>query len=517
MDSILSVTAQNAARVAVRDREREWTYAGLENLVAGLTAGLQREGFGPQTLLAVALPHRVEQLAVHLAAFRLGIPLVRLDASYAPPQLAYCLRLTQPRGMITDQSLAGVLAKTEIPHSVASIWMVGGGVEASRDFAELLETPGVPAAEAVVSDLEPAALATITFTSGTTARPRGVVHTRQAVEAALTRNRGLLQPTAEDVVLVRAPLHSQVGLLIQSLPTLAVGGQIELHSEKEVDAYVAALRRGPAKTVIADNPSMLLKLFRHPHVTTVELERLRWILSGGDWVSRRLRTLVHEITGRDVAVIYGLTEVGLVSCRGKSTPDQSPMSVGRPLPDTAISIRDGAGDAVPPGASGQIWVRTSSQMSEYWQAPELTGTVMTTDGWIATGDVGSWCPTGELILEGRQKDMMVRGAYKVSPLEVEAVLLLHPAVQEVGVTGVTLTTSEGDNQEILACVVLRDGFEPRPSEADLRQLAAERLSALMVPDRVRFVRRLPLHPTGKLDRGRLWVLAEADDLDSLSV
>jgi long-chain acyl-CoA synthetase len=108
------------------------------------------------------------------------------------------------------------------------------------------------------------------------------------------------------------------------------------------------------------------------------------------------------------------------------------------------------------------------------------------------------------------KHIICRGSKKVSPLEVEAALLMHPAIREVGVTGV----SGGDaGERIEAFVILRENFEPRPSEIDLRELARERLAAYMVPDRVHFVRRLPMHPTGKLDRGRLWLMGEVSEFD----
>jgi acyl-CoA synthetase (AMP-forming)/AMP-acid ligase II len=255
---------------------------------------------------------------------------------------------------------------------------------------------------------------------------------------------------------------------------------------------------------------MLMQLFRHPELGTLDFSRLRWLLSGGDFVPQRLRVMARELVGRDVAAAYGLTEAGLVACQTIHGAPQAGETVGPPVPETEVAIAGESGGTLDVPQPGQILVRSKSQMSSYWEAPELTQSVLDKDGWIATGDVGLRTATGELLLQGRMKHIICRGSKKVSPLEVEAALLMHPAIREVGVTGV----SGGDaGERIEAFVILRENFEPRPSENDLWELARERLAAYMVPDRVHFVRRLPMHPTGKLDRGRLWMMGEVSEFD----
>jgi acyl-coenzyme A synthetase/AMP-(fatty) acid ligase len=455
------------------------------------------------------LPNRIEQLALHLAAFRLGVPLVRLSASYAPPQIAYCLRQTQPRGLVVDGRLAAILAQSEIPDSVRRIWNLGNETGSTADFAELLHF----SADTEIVEYHPDEVATITFTSGTTARPKGVIHSRAAVGWAVAKSMKLLGLGAEDVTAIRMPLHYQVGLLVQCLPTLVAGGRVELLQGDSAAVYVAALQRPPAKTVIFDSPTLLMQLFRHEELRSLNFTGVRWLLSGGDFVPQRLQVMARELVGRDVAVAYGLTEAGLVACRINGSPTHSITSVGSLLSETEVRIADDLGRDVRPGDSGQIFVRSQSEMSGYWEAPELTHSVLTRDGWIATGDVGFRGSDGELVLHGRIKEIIVCDGKKISPLEVEAALMMHPAVREVGVTGVTDVADENHGVRVEAFVILRDNFEPCPSEVDLRKLAAERLAAYMVPERIHFVRRLPLHPTGKLDRRRLWMSAESGNFD----
>jgi long-chain acyl-CoA synthetase len=506
LSSILHVDSDRAGRVAVTCSGREWTYQALDELVQRLSAGLRRSGFGPRTLLAALLPNRVEQLALHLAAFRVGVPLVRLNAGYAAPQLEYCLQQTQPLGLVADSRLGEIVAATKLPASLRQIWSVGGPFEFGADLEELLT--GSPEREVI--EHSPDLMATITYTSGTMARPKGVVHSRAAIGWAVAKSAALLGHRPEDVTLVRLPLHYQVGLLVQALPTLVAGGRVELLRGDSAEVYIEGLRRPPAKTMIFDSPTMLMQLFRHHELGTLDFSRLRWILSGGDFVPLRLRVMARELLGRDVAAAYGLTEAGLITCQTTPRTPQAAETVGPPVPETEIAIAgemSGAPDALAPG---QIMVRSKSQMSHYWDAPELTQSVIDRDGWIATGDVGRRTATGELLLQGRLKHIICRGSKKVSPLEVEAALLMHPAICEAGVTGV----SGGEaGERIEAFVILRENFEPVPSESDLRELARERLAAYMVPDRVHFVRRLPMHPTGKLDRGRLWMMGEVSEFD----
>lgn len=506
LSSILEPHRERDDRVAVWCSGVEWTYRALDDLVSRLAAGLRQAGFGPRTLLATILENRIEQLALHLAAFRLGIPLVRLNANYAVPQILYCLRRTLPAGLIAEARISGLLADAELPESVRHVWSVDSGGDSAPAFAELLQA----GRDAEIDEHPPEAAATITFTSGTTARPKGVIHSRAALGWAVAKGLTLLELGADEVVPVRMPIHYQIGLLIQTLPTLIVGGRVELLCGAPTAAYVAALQRPPRKTLLFDSPTVLMDLFRQPEVGTLDLGAVRRLLAGGDFVPARLRAMARELAGLEVSMAYGLTEAGLVACQPARERREAGGSVGFPLPETQIRIVGEAGVDAPRGEAGQVFVRTASQMSQYWMMPELTESVLTADGWIATGDLGSLSVDGELLFHGRLKEIIVRDSSKISPIEVEAALLAHPGVRQAAVVGVSDAVH---GEEVQAFVVLRENFEPLPSESDVRCLAAERLAPYMVPERVRFVARLPYHPSGKLDRAGLRLLAELNEIE----
>lgn len=506
LSSLLQVIRERAGRIAVSCYGKDWTYEELESLVARLSAGLLHAGFGPQTLLATMIPNCVEQLALHLAALRVGVPLVRLNTSYVAPQLAYCLRQTQPLGLIADASFAHMLTEAAISVAPDYVWLIGPPVAPFRNFSELLDA----GSESNIADLNPETMATITFTSGTTDRPKGVLHSRAAVGWAVAKSLALLKYRADDVTLVRLPLNYQIGLFLQTLPTLVAGGRVELLRGASAGVYAEALRRPPKKTILFDAPTTLLELMRHPERSTFDFTAVRWLLAGGDFVPHRLRVMARNLTGCEVSAAYGLTEAGLVTCQTDHLKAQPIQSIGRPAPATRIRIRGETGSESACGDPGAILVQSGSQMSAYWQMPDLTERVVAPDGWIDTGDVGAQRPDGQLDFLGRRKEIIVRDGFKISPFEVEAVLVAHPGVWQAGVTGVS---DDDHGERVEAFVVLRENFEPSPSEFDLRDLASEQLAAYMIPERIRFVTRLPFLPSGKLDRARLRLLAELDHFD----
>jgi long-chain acyl-CoA synthetase len=261
--------------------------------------------------------------------------------------------------------------------------------------------------------------------------------------------------------------------------------------------------------MIFDSPTVLMDLFRQPALESLDFGAIRQLLSGGDFVPGRLRVMARDLAGLEVSMAYGLTEAGLVACQPAGEQRDCDTSVGVPTPGTELRIVDDSGREVGCGEPGQILVRSKSQMSGYWQMPELTESVLSGEGWIATGDLGSRRSDGQLEFRGRLKEIIVRDSLKISPLEVEAALLTHPGVRQAGVTGVS-DAVHGEHAE--AFVVLRENFEPRPSERDLASLAAERLCPYMVPERIHFVKKLLYHASGKLDRAGLRLLAELDEI-----
>jgi len=223
---------------------------------------------------------------------------------------------------------------------------------------------------------------------------------------------------------------------------------------------------------------------------------VRAAVSAGESLPRGLGERVAEMLGAPVLEQIGSTEAGHAFC-ANSFAHNHPGTVGRPVPGFEVELRDRAGDPVPDGAEGELWVRGPTVTPGYLNRPEETERTLV-GGWLATHDRALREPDGTYRHLGRADDMEMVGGITVSPLEVEAVLRTHPAVKEVAVAAVTDGTGAG---RLRAFVV---PTTPVPDggglQDELIQLARERLAAFKVPRSVSLVPSLPRTPTGKLRR-----------------
>lgn len=495
---LLPCLEKHGDKIALSHPDGQICYAELARRVKGLAGYLLESGFGPDQALATALPNGVDQVVAHLAAFVAGVPIVRLNATFAPAQTAHCLKTFTPRGLVATPGQLATLASEITLDQVRPIVAGTSGGNLPLGCGAPQSVPCTPVHAA------PGDIATITFTSGTTARPKGVIHSRKAVASAIRRAGELMRFGCGDVVVLRMALYGQLGMMVQCLPALLAGAQVELACGPPSDAYHQALTTGPDKTVVVDVPSVLAEVMRHPHLSSCRFGSLRRVVVGGDFVPPRLQVRAKQVRGDYISVAYGMTEVGLISILEPDHGEFPGGLVGFPLPDTEIRVVDDNGCDLPPGQMGDILVRTSSAFDGYWGQVELTRSVLLAGGWVATGDIGQLEPSGMLRLLGRRKEMLVHQGWKIAPVEVETVLQAHPGVHQAAIAGV------GDCRESLrmeAFVVLRENFEPCPSREDLLELASARLAKYMVPDQIHFVRRLPAFPSGKLDRERLAMIS----------
>ncbi len=500
LSELLIQIASHGHRVAIVHDGESLSYIGLMHKVSFFAEHLLTNGFGETRPLATALPNGNEQVIVHLGAFLAGVPLIRLRPTAPPPQLHHCLKTIQTHGLIASDEILESIDEEYHPEILIRLdWFDN----LARTSSLSPDGEGKMASFPKVSENQ---IACVTFTSGTTARPKGVIHSRRAVANAIKRTIDILEYSPDDVVFVRTALYAQIGMIVQALPALVVGAMVELSTLDPVGAYRNAFRTEPKKTLLFDAPSILSDLMRTQEVTGIGMDRLRAIWAGGDFITPRIQARTFAISGRYISVAYGMTEVGLISVLHSDNEHPEGGLVGFPLPDTEIRIVDDYGNILACNQKGHIQVKTSSSFDGYWNLPDLTKSVLGPDGWISTGDIGKIDDTGKLHLLGRHKEMIVINGFKVAPIEVETVLLSHPGVQHSVVVGTD--TGEG-KVKIEAFVILREGFEPCPSREDLLELASERLEKFMVPSEVYFVRRLPYFPTGKIDRERLMMISLA--------
>jgi long-chain acyl-CoA synthetase len=347
--------------------------------------------------------------------------------------------------------------------------------------------------------------ALITFTSGTTGQPKGVVLSHAAIVGKLGANNSVLHFGVGTRTLLVLQITFSFGMWV-SLLTLTRGGWLHLEEKFETRRFLAVLAAGRI-TDVALVPTMIRALLASAGEADLYrqvaglggLRHVTRLLTGGEnlgpVLGQRLNALFPQAALID---IYGLTETA-TSDFFLLPQDQVRYAgcIGRPGPGIVYRLADDQGRLVSQGERGELQIRTPYLMNGYLDAPDLTAQALC-EGFFRTGDIARERDSGVVELVGRSKELISRGGNKVSPLEIEHVLAGHSAVAEALATGVPDPVL---GERIHAMVVLRGGSSV--TEAELGAWAAERLDRYKLPDRIHFGSQLPQGPTGKSDRNRL--------------
>jgi malonyl-CoA/methylmalonyl-CoA synthetase len=361
---------------------------------------------------------------------------------------------------------------------------------------------GAPPADTTVFDRAPAEHpAFVIFTSGTTGPPKGVVLPRRAVASNLDALARAWAWTSDDVVAHALPLFHVHGLILGVLGPLRLGGTVH-HLGRFSPAAVADALRGPA-TMLFGVPTMYHRLAEQAAVdpaVAAALAGARLLVSGSAALAVPDHERIAAVTGQRVVERYGMTET-LMSCAVRADQERRPGSVGPPLDGVSVRLVDDDGRIVAAGdndSMGEIVVRGQNLFTGYLNCPEATAEVMR-DGWFHTGDLATRDPDGYLRIVGRRAtDLIKSGGYKIGAGEIENVLLGHPGVREVAVTG----APDADlGERVVAWVVPNPSG--RPSVDELADLVATQLAPHKRPREVHFLEQLPHNEMGKVTKRAL--------------
>jgi len=462
------------------------------------TALATRYGVGKGDRVGILAANGPDWVIAFWAAQCLGAIPVGYNAWWAPPEIAYGLEHTAPTVVIADAKRAALLAETgtDIPVLTmdddlpALITEFGGG-----------EIPNTP-----VGEDDPAV---ILYTSGTSGRPKGVVHSQRNMVAISDYHRftdAMLaafagQPPSDAPsdrrYLVTAPLFHIASLHNLVIPRLVTGAAAVFpHGAFEVGRVLNLVERERV-TNWAAVPTMASRLLDHD-VSQHDLSSLGALsLNSAPSSPALLASLREKIPSLQFALTtsYGLTESGTAAT--VATPLDlvaDDASVGRPIFGVAVEIRDAEGAVVPDGEEGEICIRSPYVMLGYWNDEAATAKAIDSARWLRSGDFGT-VTDGRLTVSGRRTDLILRGGENVYPTEIENVLSEHPAVAECAVFGV----AHPDLGQEVAAVVVAEPGAVEPDE--LRDFVAARLAYFKVPARWRFTTEaLPRNATGKVTR-----------------
>jgi len=476
-------------------QRRRWTYAELlaeaEQAARALTAR-----FAPGERVAVWAPNLPEWVILEFAAGLAGLVLVTVNPALRPAELAYVLNQSGAAGIFLVPEFRSPMAEflAEVRPEVPAL----REVVFFTDWAAFLSTAP---AEAVLPEVKADDIAQIQYTSGTTGFPKGAeLHHRGLTNnARFYAERLGLRPG--EVYVNPMPLFHTAGCgmgVLGAVQSLAVDVPVLAFDP----ALVLELIEAERGTVFGGVPTMMIAMLGHPDFERRDLSCLRAAMSGGAPVPAELVRRVEARLGVRFSIVFGTTECSPLLTQVK--PDDSAQdraeTLGTPLPQTEIKIADIAtGGQVPVGQVGELFARGYLVMRGYHDAPEATAAAIDAEGWYHTGDLASLDGRGYLRIEGRIKDMIIRGGENIYPREIEHALFDHPAVAEAVVIGVPDQTWG----EVVAAFVRPVPGQPRPAPEELRAHCRERLAPYKTPEHWVFVDAFPMTPSGKIQKYKL--------------
>jgi malonyl-CoA/methylmalonyl-CoA synthetase len=414
--------------------------------------------------------------------------------------VAVPLAVSHPRAeiehVLTDSGAAAIIADAVHRSRIEELASIHG--------LRIVDAPASPAQASGPQDNGPAvdetSRALIVYTSGTTGKPKGVVHTHRSIHAQIEMLVEAWGWSSEDRALLVLPLHHVHGLVNVVCCALWCGARCDVLSRFDAQETMSRIEAG-SLTVFMAVPTVYARLIaahddappdRRARVTD-GCHRMRLMVSGSAALPVPTLERWRAVSGHVLLERYGMTELGMIL----SNPldgERRPGHVGTPLPGVEVRLVGDDGNTVPPGTQGEIHVRSPGLFLEYWQRPHDTRDAFR-DGWFRTGDIAILDNGAYRILGRRSVDILKSGGYKVSALEIEDVLRSHPAVADCAVVGLQ---DEELGERIAAAVIVRAG-ESVESEA-LRTWVRERLAPYKVPALVRTVADLPRNAMGKVTK-----------------
>lgn len=469
-------------------------WRSFSDSVAAVAGGLIHDlGLAPGDRVAIVMRNRPEYLVALYAIWHAGLVAVPVNARLHRDEIGFILDHSGSRVAFSDDEHAD-----DLHHLLGTVPNLQQVVVAASERWTRLTT----AAPVATADAHPTDPAWLFYTSGTTGRPKGATLThRNLLMASLSYFADIDPVHPQDAILHLAPLSHGSGLY--GLPHVAKGAVSVFTESAGLDgAEVAALLGRHPGTSFFAAPTMISKLVADQAISTCDRSNLKVIIYGGAPMYLADLQAALDVFGPRLAQIYGqgespmtITALSKADHADRAHPRwaQRMGSVGTARTDVEVLVVDDDGNPLPTGGIGEILVRGDVVMPGYWNEPQATAATLR-NGWLHTGDVGSFDEDGYLTLRDRSKDLIISGGMNIYPREVEETLLRHPGVQAVAVVG----RPDPTWGESVVAFIVADNPSAAPQPADLDRTCLDSIARYKRPKEYRFVDTLPTNNYGKV-------------------
>lgn len=487
---------------ADRDQPRRFSYREYGNLVARCAAALRGLGVGSGDIVAVQLPNWWEFVVVSLAANRIGAVVNPLMPIFREREMGYMLGFAESKVLVVpklfrgfDHAAMAYSLKADCPKLQHVIVVDGDG----DDSFDRLLLSGSARVEATPTqpELDPGAMAVVMFTSGTTGSPKGVMHTTNTLLACNRALAGRFGLVSDDVLLACSPLGHMTGYAAMMLLGISLGSTIVLQDVWEAKRGVQIMGDEGVTFTAASTP-FLADIVETVAAGAPRPPQLRNFLCAGAPIPPVLIERAARELGLKVCSLWGMTEsLSSTLTEPERAHEKSSKTDGRALEGVAVKVVDFDGQPLPAGQTGRLLVRGSQMFLGYYKRPDIQ--TFDAEGWFDSGDMAYADDEGYIRINGRTKDVLIRGGENVPVVEIEALLYKHPAVVGASLVGYP---DERLGERGCAFVVLRPGMDL--TLADVQAWMAEcKVAKQYWPERVEILDDLPRTPSGKVQKFKL--------------
>jgi long-chain acyl-CoA synthetase len=501
------------------------TYGEMDRYTDQLASYLQSlPGMSPGDRVAVMMPNVLQNPIAIFAILRAGFTVVNTNPLYTPRELSHQLNDSGARVIIVMENFCHTLDKVIVDSPIEHV--------ITTQLGDMLHFPKSLIVNLVVKYIKkmvPAFtlpqrvtfkqalrlgssqphrkvqlthddIAFLQYTGGTTGLAKGAMLTHGNMTANMQQASAWIRNVVEEnkeVIITALPLYHIFSLTANCLTFMKVGAlNYLITNPRDMPGFVKELQ-GLRFTALTGVNTLFNGLMNTPGFERIDFSSLKLSLGGGMAVQKPVAERWQKLTGTPLLEAYGLTETSPAVCINPLNLSEFSGSIGLPVPSTEVSIQDDDGNILAQGEVGELCVRGPQVMKGYWQKPEETAKVLSSDGWLKTGDVAQMDEKGFIRIVDRLKDMILVSGFNVYPNEIESVIASHEGVLEVGVIG----EPNDESGEVVKAVIVKK--DPALDAAAVIAHCRERLTGYKVPRIVEFRDELPKTNVGKILRREL--------------
>lgn len=497
-DLIIRNARRHPNKIAYIFDDSKITYKQLNERVNQLAMAMLDLKMEKGDRIAILADNCIQYPEIMLAGAKTGMIYVPVNTMLGDKDITHVVTHTEASTLFFSENYAARVSDLRLElKTVKNFVSIDGMTEYSHNYETLISA--YPAQEPQI-ELDENDLFCISYTSGTTGMPKGVMASDKNRLATASNSVFLNDLNAQDVLLGLFP-YCTPALPYEFLPALYVGATFVGLGKSTPQTIFNCIEKEKV-TILICPTGLLIPLIEGPELDRQDLSTIRRVLyAGGPMPVERLKKLLKVFEGK-VTQNYGLTEcislawiyAGELVAEGTPQELRRLASCGREALNTEVRVVDEFENDVAPGEIGEIICRGDEVMVGYWKMPEATSLAIR-NGYLYTGDMGTVDDDGYIYLSDRKKDTIFSQGHTLFPREIEEIIYQHPAVLEAAVVGVP---EEDSSETIRAFVVLKPGGKAKPLE--IKRLCEEKLPPYALPKTVELVSVLPKNPTGKVLR-----------------